>query len=138
MSQNANTSGKAQVMLSFPKIQQQPQPVINENIVIVNEQKRKCMDNCCPVLSTGCDLCSTCCGDFYRGGLCNSIGFTGLLTRNSCLVYDEQYGGCGECIGCKRDCPQIGPCPYYAGGWYGGYNAGNNFGGPYYGNWPQQ
>lgn len=127
--QSANQQN-TQVLLAMPKPQQQQKV---ENIYVINEE-RKCMKNCCPVLSTGCDISSTCCGNFYLGGICNSVGFTGLLVKNTCIVYDENWGGCGECIGCKKDCPQVGPCPYTAGGWFD--NAGGAGGAPFYGNWP--
>jgi len=98
---NNTNSGRMQVAAVFPK----PQPTV----VVVPE--KECMKGCCPVLSRGCDLCSNCCGDYYMNPMCESVGITGMLVARPCLVYDEQWGGCGECIGCKKDCDN-NFCPY--------------------------
>lgn len=96
-----------QIAAMFPPVKQ-PQP--QQTVVIVPEQK--CMKNCCPILSKGCDLCSNCCGDYYINPICESVGITGLLNARPCLMYDEQWGGCGNCIGCQKDCDYAGFCPY--------------------------
>lgn len=115
---NAKGSKRAQIVTVVPK--QKPAPAPQQpTVVVVPEQK--CMKNCCPVLSVGCDLCSNCCGDYYFNPICNSVGITGLLNARPCLVYDEQWGGCGKCIGCEKNCDYNGFCPSYG------------FGGPYRG-----
>lgn len=98
-------SSKTQVTAVFPAPKQQP-----STVVVVQEQK--CMKGCPPVLSKGCELCSNTCGDYYINPLCSSIGITGLLVEDTCMVYDEQWGGCGTCIGCKKDCGDTGFCSY--------------------------
>lgn len=104
---NATTVKSAngtQVLLKFPP-PQKPQT----NIVVMPQQP--CMKNCAPRLSAGCDLCA-CAGDYYFNPLCASVGITGMLTTAPCLVYDEQWGGCGNCIGCQKVCDGAGFCPY--------------------------
>lgn len=87
-----------------------PKIVTVEKEVPVTVEKQVCMKNCCPKLSAGCD-CGVSCRDFYFNPLCNFVGITGLLEENQCIVYDEQWGGCGTCIGCKDDCP-VDVCPF--------------------------
>lgn len=104
---NANrqqTRGRTQVAAVFPA----PKP--QQTVVVVPEQKP--FKNCCPVLSKGCDLFAGSCGDFYFNPICQSVGITGMLYARPCLVYDEQWGGAGECIGCKKDCDN-NICPRY-------------------------
>lgn len=116
---NVKGPGKTQIAAVFPAPKPCPPPPQQPTIVVVPEQK--CMKNCCPVLSKGCDLCSNCCGDYYMNPICQSVGITGLTVARPCLVYDEQWGGCGSCIGCKKDCGDAGFCPsYYTGGAYRG------------------
>lgn len=98
-----NATRVAVIAPSVENIQQQVQNMV---------PKMKCMKNCPPKLSAGCDLCNTFCGDYYINPLCNYIGITGLLMDDQCIQFDERYGGCGECIGCARDCGPAGYCPW--------------------------
>ena len=66
--------------------------------------KQECLKGCDPKLSFGCD-CVVGCTDYYLDPLNCYVGITGLLTDHQCIVFDEMWGGCGQCIGCKDDCP---------------------------------
>lgn len=105
---NQSAQSRTQIAAVFPRPKPCPQ---QPTIVVVPEQK--CMKNCCPVLSKGCDLCSNLCGDYYMNPICESVGITGMLHARPCLQYDENYGGAGTCIGCKKDCQYDTPCPRY-------------------------
>lgn len=106
MSYNSDVVNKG-VKVTVTNPPQKPQT----NVVVV---ERPCMENCCPKLSSGCDLCTRCCGDYYIEPMCNYVGITGLLYPDQCITFDERYGGCGECIGCDVDCPPVGYCPFYS------------------------
>jgi len=99
---NGNGNGRqgAQVVVTFPKAPKQlpPQP------------PPPCMRNGPPVLSVGCDLCVGC-GDFLMSGMCISPGISGMMPVQPCFVYDEQWGGCGVCVGGPIACSG-GICPW--------------------------
>lgn len=95
----SNTTTQPEFLIRFPK-QQPPQTIVLE---------QPCLKGCPPKYSAGCDL-GTSCGDFYLNPLCNYVGITG--GPGSCIVYDEQWGGCGTCIGCDQSCPPSGYCPW--------------------------
>lgn len=71
--------------------------------------KKKCLKNCCPKLSSGCEWCKTSCVPYDINPYCNYPGITGMFTKEaSCIVYDGQ--DCGDCIGCKKKCGDAGFC----------------------------
>jgi hypothetical protein len=89
-----------------------------EKVVIVKEkcEEKKCMKNCKPKFSAGCDCCPgrNYCHDYGNqicNPLCNYIGITGNMCKEQCIVFDEEFGGCGTCIGCDDSCP-VDPCPW--------------------------
>jgi len=127
---NQGRQSKTQIAAVFPKQKPCPQ---QPTVVIVPEQQP--LKRCCPVLSRGCDLCSNFCGDYYINPICNSIGITGMLNARPCIVYDEMWGGAGNCIGCQKDCDDAGFCPYPGNRGYGPYSNGYGYGqAPSYGN----
>lgn len=88
----------AQMSVSFPKVKPE------------KKCDMKCTKNCPPILSQGCDDCCWC-GDYYINPMCNFVGITGLVEEDQCMMFDERYGGCGDCIGCVRECQGMGYCP---------------------------
>lgn len=93
----------AVVTPSAENVQQQVQAMV---------PPKKCMRNCAPKLSAGCDMCPCIAGDFFMAPMCNYIGITGMLMDDQCIQFDERYGGCGSCIGCDNECGAIGYCPW--------------------------
>lgn len=71
----------------------------------------KCTKDCEPMF----DRIGTACGckDVYYGGLCDYVGITGFNGKNYCITYDQNYGGCLSCIGCKKDCGTMTACPFF-------------------------
>lgn len=101
---NGNGNGRgdgrgAQVVVTFPKVPKQLPPA-----------PQPCMRNGPPVLSAGCDLCVGC-GDYLLSDMCVSPGISGMMPVQPCFVYDEQWGGCGVCIGGPAVCTG-GICPW--------------------------
>ncbi len=114
---------QTQLSVSIP---QKKEEVPQQQVVVVDKGRGPCMGDCCPKLSRGCDQCFGCQGDYFMNPLCAYPGITGLTVEKPCLVFDEQWGGCGPCIGCFHDCPPVGSCPYYGGFWYPAF--GDTFG----------
>lgn len=111
---------KAQVLVKFPHKQPEKPCCNKQQQVVVVHPEKKCMKGCCPKLDNGNNY-GVCCRDTYLDRWCNNVGITGLLGKKQCIVYDEQWGGCGTCIGCKDDCKEIGICGYQGNFTNGGY-----------------
>lgn len=111
---NQTSSGRLVLRVPKPEVIERKVEVpkyitVEKEVIVEKEVEKKCLKNCCPKLSYGCD-CGVSCKDYYLNPLCNFVGITGLLEKDQCIVYDELWGGCSTCIGCKDDCA-VDVCP---------------------------
>lgn len=73
-------------------------------------KKPKCIQDCAPIFESFGSTCG--CKDSQYGALCDNVGITGWNGKNYCITFDQNYGGCAPCIGCKKDCEPVTACPF--------------------------
>lgn len=73
-------------------------------------QQATCTKNCEPVFDSMGLTCG--CKDAYVSPVCTYAGITGWYGKNYCIKFDQDYGGCLPCIGCKKDCDAVTACSF--------------------------